>query len=317
MTMFTINETEFGWEEIVAAAESWGEWRSFFKQTRQTLACLRWAEEVGCPLNDGEVKAAATAFRYAHNLISAEEAQRWLSRWEMTIADWLNCLRGQLLREHWATRLAVITAAQQVSDAEVAAVIKHYAVCSDKLDQWAQQLAGRAAIAAKAEALPLAPQSPQQLIAGIEAAFAAQRQLTITQAALTSKIADHRLDWLRFDCRYVWFGEERLAREAALCVTEDGLTLDEVARHARAIVQEWSFYLDEVALEARPHFMAAAQGAWLGPLPLLSGYPILQILSKRAPVPNDPQIKARAEQAIINHALAQEINGRVKWLTQF
>lgn len=315
--MFTINETAFGWEEIVAAAESWGEWSSFFEQTRQTLACLRWAEEAGCPLSNGEVQAAATAFRYAHNLISAEEAQRWLRRWEMTVADWMNCLRGQLLREHWATRLAAITAAQRVSDAEVAAVIKHYAVCADKLDQWAQQLAGRAAIAAKSGQLPVAPQAPRELIAGIEAAFAAQRQLAVTPAALTSKIADHRLDWLRFDCRYVWFGEERLAREAALCVTADGLTLDEVAGHARAVVQEWSFYLDEVALEARPHFLAAAQGAWLGPLPLLSGYPVLQILGKRAPVLNDPQIKARAERAIINHALAQEMNGCVQWQTRF
>lgn len=311
--MFTINETAFGWEEIVAAAESWGEWQSFFEQTRQTLACWQWAEASGCPLSNDEVKAATTAFRYAHNLISAEEAQRWLHRWDMTVADWISCLRGQLLRERWAARLAQITAAQRVSDAEVARVIKHHAICADKLGAWAQQLAGRAAIAAKAGALPITPQSPQELIASIEAAFAAQRQLTVTPATLAGKIADHRLDWLRFDCRYVWFGEEHLAREAALCVSEDGLTLDEVARDARSIVQEWSFYLDEVAAEARPHFLAARQNAWLGPLPLLAGFPLLQIVGKRLPVPNDPQISARAEQVIIGHALAQETNERVRW----
>lgn len=314
--MFTINETAFGWEEIVAAAEAWGEWQPFFELTRQTLACLQWAGESGRRLSNGELQEAATAFRYAHNLISAEETQSWLGRWEMTIADWMNCLRGQLLREHWAAQLNQIAAAQPVSDAEVAAVIKHYAVCADKVGEWARQLAGRAAIAAKSGPLAVASQSPRELIGSIEAAFAVQRQLAITPAALAGKIADHRLDWLRFDCRYVWFGEERLAREAALCVTEDGLTLDEVARDARGVVQEWSFYLDEVGTEARPYFLAARQGAWLGPLPLLAGFPLLQIVGKRAPVPNDPQITARAEQAIINHALAQETNGRVKWLAQ-
>lgn len=314
--MFTVANREFGWDEISAAAEVWGEWQPFFEQTRQALACLRQAASAKQPPAEDEVRAAATAFRYAHNLISAAETQTWLRQWELSVEDWMNYLRGQLLRERWAARLDKIVVAQGVSDAEVGAVIKHYAVCGGQFRAWAQQLAGRAAIAAKSGVLMADSQSPRELIAGIEAAFVAQRQLAVTPAALAGKIADHRLDWLRFDCRYVWFGEEHLAREAALCVSEDGLTLDEVARNARAIVQEWSFYLDEVAAEARTHFLAARQNAWLGPLPLLSGFPLLQIVSKRMPVPNDPQITARAAHAIINHALVQEMNGRVQWLAQ-
>lgn len=116
--MFTVEDKEFGWEAIVLAAEAWGEWQPFFEQTRQTLACLQLAGQSGRLLSS-EVKEAATAFRYAHNLISAEETQAWLSHWDLTVEDWMTCLRGQLLRERWAHKLDEITVAHPVSDAEV------------------------------------------------------------------------------------------------------------------------------------------------------------------------------------------------------
>src|SRR5262245_36242643 len=116
MTVFTINETEFGWEEIVAAANAWGEWQAFVLSVRQSLACLRYASEINQLPTAGEVREATTQFRYAHNLISAEDTQLWLDRWEMTANDWMNCLRGQLLVQHWGTRLSEIVAAHPISE---------------------------------------------------------------------------------------------------------------------------------------------------------------------------------------------------------
>ncbi|MEK7833095.1 MAG: hypothetical protein AAB401_18545, partial [Acidobacteriota bacterium] len=68
--MFTVNETAFGWEEIVAAAQSWGEWARMIERTRQVLACLEFAAKTGQLPSSKEVREAATAFRYARNLIS-------------------------------------------------------------------------------------------------------------------------------------------------------------------------------------------------------------------------------------------------------
>ncbi|HMY74684.1 MAG TPA: hypothetical protein PLQ88_22895 [Blastocatellia bacterium] len=133
MTVFTINETEFGWEEIVAAAEVWGEWQPFVTETRQKLACLAYAAETDQLPAAAEVREAATAFRYAHNLISAEDTQAWLNRWEMTVNDWMNCLRGQLLRDARTAQLDQIVAEHPVSEEDLCTVIKHYAVCTGKL----------------------------------------------------------------------------------------------------------------------------------------------------------------------------------------
>jgi hypothetical protein len=41
MTVFIVSDTEFGWEEIVTAAEFWGEWQPFVEQPRPSLACLQ------------------------------------------------------------------------------------------------------------------------------------------------------------------------------------------------------------------------------------------------------------------------------------
>jgi hypothetical protein len=319
MTMFTVGNQEFGWDEIVIAAQVWGEWQPFVESVRQSLACLRLADRTGQLPPADEMREAATAFRYAHNLISAEDARSWLARWGMTFEDWMKYLRGKVLREGWAGRLREIVAANPVTDEEVAVVIKSHAVCADKLGEWAVELAGRAAIAAGSGQLDSIERhttgSLRNLISRIETEFERQRQQTITPKLVETRIADRRLDWIRYDCRYVWFGEERIAREAAWCVTEDGLTLEEVACGARGIVQQWNFYLDEIEASARPHFMAARQGDWLGPIKMLAGFPLFSIVAKRMPEASDSQIRDRAERKIIASLIEQAINERVKWAT--
>lgn len=121
------------------------------------------------------------------------------------------------------------------------------------------------------------------------------RQQTITPQKLGARIADHRLDWIRLDCRCLWFGEERIAREAAWCVTEDGLSLDEVAADERAEVRQWSFYLDEIDADIRPYFLAARPGDLLGPLKFRNAFPLFALAVKKMPAADDPQIRQRAK----------------------
>jgi hypothetical protein len=315
MTMFAVNDQKFGWGEIVAAAEVWREWQPFFEQTRQALACLRLAAKTGQLPAAAETREAITAFRYAHNLISAEEAQAWLNRWGMTVDSWASYFRGQLLLKRWAGRLGEIVSANPIIDEEVAEVIRRHAVCAGKLGHWAVRLAGRAAMAANSGSLDAGGPSPAGVIARIEAEFERERQQSITPKLIETKIAAHRLDWMRFDCRYLWFAEESIAREAAWCVREDGLTLDEVATNARGQVRQWIFYADEIGASVRPYFLAARQGDLLGPMKIREGYPVFSLVKKCVPAPDDPQIRERAEESIIASLIKQAMNERVKWAT--
>ncbi|MBP6823537.1 MAG: hypothetical protein KA368_18450 [Acidobacteria bacterium] len=315
--MFTVNETTFGWEEIIAAAEVWGDWQRFFDRTKRMLACLKFATETGQLPSNQEVRDALTSFRYAHNLISGEETQAWLNRWELTLEELTNYLRGQLLIERWANKLEKITADHSISGEAVTAIIKKHTICADLLGQWAIELAGRSAVAASSGLFDAGDSSertaPRELIARIEAEFLGAREQAITPQKLQARIADHRLDWVRFDCRYLWFTEERVAREAVWCITEDGLTMDEVAKESGSEARQWSFYLDEIDANVRAHFLAARQGDWLGPLKYREGFPIFSILEKRMPSGDDPLIRQRAEKAIVANMMEQAINERVKW----
>ena len=314
MTLFKVSTRDFGWDELVAAAQVWSEWQPFFESVREALACLGVATHAGQLPSSEKMREVATAFRYAHNLISAEETQVWLERCEMTVEDWMSCLRGQLLRENWTAHVNEIMAANQVSDAEVTAVIKRYAVCAGKVGDWAQRLAGRAAIATSSCGDSSTSLTPPDLITCIEAEFELKRKQAITPKAIETRIDDNRLDWIHYECRYLWLAEERVAREAAWCVSEDGLSLEEVASDARAEVQQWNFYADEIEASVRPYFLGSRQGDLLGPLKFREGYPLFSVMGKRMPSAMDPQILSRAEDAIVKSLLAQAVNAEVKWV---
>src|SRR5262245_32303512 len=102
MTLFIVHDQEFGWDEVVLAAEIWGEWRPFFETVRLSLACLRFAEKSDFLSDAAETREIANRFRYAHNLISADETRSWLCDRSITVESWMDCLRGQALRERWA-----------------------------------------------------------------------------------------------------------------------------------------------------------------------------------------------------------------------
>ncbi len=298
---------------VCAAARAWGEWEGFAAETARGLAAVQYASANNCLPANAAVQAAANEFRYARQLVSAQDAQAWLALWGLSANDWLAYFRRTLLQEKMKESVAQ-RELPPVTPAEVESVWQTEALCSGKLGAWTERLAGRGALVARfngAEAVRRAE------IAALDAAFENCRRQLLDPAALRQQIAHNYLDWIRFDCRYLWFAEERLAREAALCVRHDGLSLDEVAQDARAVVQEWSFYLDELAPAARGPFVAAQRGDWLGPLSLLAGFPLLAITGKTLPDEADPHIRRRSEEAVTKHVILQETNNRVTWLARF
>ena len=313
MAMFRVETREFGWDDVVIAAQLWGEWDDFVRTVRSALACLRFARATDRLPSSAQMRETANAFRYARNLISGEETRVWLERWGMNIEAWMECLRGRYLRQLWSLRLKEIGEFCGVTDAEVAERVQTYAVCEGKLEQWAHKLAGRTAVAANPNLFGDKTLSPLQLIQNIEAEFQLNRTRTINPKLIDAKIAAHRLDWIHYECRCLWLSDERVAREAAWCVSEDGLTLDEVAQEAQGELRQWNFYADEIETTVRPYFLAARQGDLLGPWKLRDKYPLFSVLNKRLPHSNDPHVFARAENAIVAGLLAQAVSERVKW----
>jgi hypothetical protein len=96
------------------------------------------------------------------------------------------------------------------------------------------------------------------------------RTAALTGEALRREIASHQMEWVRIDCRALEFPEPAEAREAALCLREDGLPLEEVAGSAHVPVAALSFYLDEIDGEERSRFLASHAGNVVGLIPWMT-----------------------------------------------
>ena len=76
--IFSRGEREFTAKEVVDCAVLRGEIDPLWDEFVRIGECDRLASEQGLEPDESAVDAAAIAFRYHHDLITAEETERWL-----------------------------------------------------------------------------------------------------------------------------------------------------------------------------------------------------------------------------------------------
>jgi hypothetical protein len=230
-----------------------------------------------------------------------------------------------------------------VTDDEIKASIRSEALCSGYLARFARNLAGLSALNEKLkEPGPskmsahrvktclknltdrLDPRDMERVsrqsfneklehLAILEAAFEEIAGRAVTPGAVRSCVAANRIDWIRLSIDYVEFGDEHGAREGALCVREDQMTLAEVAADAQQPLRHTTTYIEELDAELKSRFLACAKGELLGPLQWEGHYALCLVIDKTLPDESEPQIRQRAEQKIVETLVNREINDRVRW----
>jgi hypothetical protein len=111
----------------------------------------------------------------------------------------------------------------------------------------------------------------------------------------------------------VLFPDEQMALEAALCVRDDGMQLDEVAANAKIGLHNAPLYLEEIDPSLRDRFLSAGKGVLVGPLNWEKGFALFVVEDKILPALEDPAIRRRAEESLIQNVINREIVNRVKW----
>lgn len=328
------------------AAELWGDWARLRESARQAAACLlREGEEEEDAVSDEEAESAADEFRYERDLVSAEEMEAWLGRWGLTAEAWMDWIRSSVLRKKWSDELADLLSEYEPFDEDVENLLLVEAVCSGALEQLAYRLAGLAAVDGRERAMPADPLAPaesdlaatvrefsgrlhekgaQTLIvapdpakmermARLELSLRGFRQRMLTTAAIDRELRSHRTEWTRLECHRVSFPREEQAREAALCVREDGGDLAEVAAGAGAPMRPERISLGEVAPELQERFQGARKGDLVGPVQLGEEFVLYAVLDIAQPSEGDPADRRRAEGAVLKRLVDREINDRVRW----
>ncbi len=335
---FTVGRTAYRWADVVLAARLWGEWAALEKMVCRCFGCREREEELREPPSEEAVASAAAEFRYARDLISAEEAEGWLARWGLTTEKWMDYVERTVCLQTCAKTMEDLFSEDLDDEEEIRSSILVEALCSGRLAQFADKLAGRAAVYEKAcadgewvaeplsdedldtafggRARPLLSEWPREsleTLARFERAFQRFCRQTVTPKAIADQVSTHYLDWIRITCRSVAFPDEQAAREAVLCLRDDRRDIGDVAAEAGTEERETRFYLDEIGPDWKDQFTAAGTADVLGPLPIDGAFRVFLVLDKRMPSADDPEVRQRATAAVIRRALDQETAVRVKW----
>jgi hypothetical protein len=349
-SLFTISNRSYVWEDLVAAGCLWGDWAALEARVRDGLICLARLDDMDDDdedaLSEEDVETAAAEFRYARDLVAADDLEGWLEQRGLTIDGWLDFIRRSLLLARWADDLEEIREEYEADDDEVTEAMVCEAVCSGVAGQLVERLAGRATIharateeaastagaaddgtaAALAAAVPddqlerflpgLSPQARRErvtAVASLEAAWRRFAALVAPPDALRGLIASRRLEWVRVATVSVVAPDEDVAREIVLCVKEDGRPIDEVAAEAGLSAEATELWLEDVEEALRDALIGAQAGEVLGPLAWKEGHLVLTVGDKRMPSDDDAAVRARAEHALLARTVEREMANRVTW----
>jgi len=345
--VFTVGGREYGWEDVALAAHLWGEAASLKRRTREGIACVRHLERLGDKHPETEVEEAADAWRYARDLLSGDDMHAWLEERMLTMDDWLAYVLHTVLRTRWSAELGRITKEQKVSSRQIESALYGEAVCSGRLAELADRLAGQAAIyerevgesktrrpkgCSKAElravlkglprgegflgARPV-PTERAEFVACVTLSFDGFVERLTSPAAVEREIEARTLDWTRIDCETVRFSGEDPAREATLLVREDGLSLAEAAATARAPLEEHRYLLEDVAPPLRDRLVGARPGELIGSPSGDGGFVLISVLDRVEPSSKDRAIRKRAAEALVRRTVQREVGKRVRWHERF
>lgn len=312
-----------------------GAWERFTDGVRRGLALARDAPDA---VTAADVRAAATAFRYARRLVSAAEFTTWLRERELTLDQLSAALARQVAEERERD-----DDGERADDAALAAVLRIEAYCRGALEALADAAIDRLAAADRLGGR--APGQPplERVEAGLARALAdgAAGLATLEEAELRRRLrrlvalddalwqlreeiaspeaidrclAGHRLDWLQLRGEELALAELGAAREARLLVAEDGLTLAEVAERAGTVTRERSVYLEEVPEDATAAFAAAAPGEVIGPWLQEARWRVLVLREKVPPSAEDTVLTQRATDELLRGILERHRAGRSELL---
>ena len=337
--VYSVEGETYRWRDVILSAVRRGDWHAVEQRARLGAAAVRHADATGASLPSGALDTAGRDFRYARDLVTASSMEEWLVRREISVQEWTAFLRRSLQRAAVSGNATDLLARYPTADDEAARLTMIEAICGPDLDAWSRALARRSAAHASLAAAPpstpatepvsdarntslpasvigeddLLRRASEQRLAALDRSLAAFRDVTLTDRVVQDYVSARQLDWVRFDCRVLAFPRHEMAAEAALLLREDGEGFTRVYQVAHTEPRLASFYLDQIDEPLRDHFLGSRPGDLIGPTHIDGEYLLYEVEKKVLPTLGDVDVRRRAERAVLDLALDQQVDRRVRW----
>lgn len=337
--VFSVGAAPYSVRDVVDAAFFRGELQGVWDGLLQSVAAEKQASEEERELDEAAVGAAAQTFRYDHDLITAEETERWLSDRGLTLSDFSDYFS----RQYWSEFMSDVEPeplAYTGANTEWRELLVAELMFSGELGRMATRLGWRLAAAAGGEAPGaegvraqveifrgrIAPLTAEQWsassgrdeewieqMARLEANFHHTSEQILTPQARQRELGTLRLELTKVELEVIEFDALDVAREAWFCVRDDGMAMEEVATEGRYPFHREEMLLEDIAPEIQQRFLSVLPGELLEPMELGGGYRLCRMIGKSEPNPDDASVRQRVEQRLLDRHFADLLSRHVHW----
>jgi hypothetical protein len=307
-------------------------WRTFL----QGVEAENRAEERELEIEEDAFDESVEAFRYEHDLITAEETEQWLRARELD----LDQLGDYFTRQYWHRAAGekvepagpdFVSAPPDLRELFIAELI-----LSDQLDSLAMQLMWRLATAAasdmeKIDADSIAAERREffkrshvseadlarwlkklqrdaawfEETAAMEAAYRRLREMVLDPQSRKKELAMMRMPLTRFEAEVIEVESRDAAKEALFCIREDGMSMEEVAAEGRYPYRSIAFLRKDLPEDMEKKFLSVAVGDILDPVARGDGFELYRILKKVEPQPDDPEVQQQIDERLVARHFSQ------------
>lgn len=342
--VFSCGNDSYTVRDLIDAAFFRGELNPIWAELLRLIAAEEQAAELDLEIDERTLDEASEKFRYEHDLITAEETERWLEARALTLEEFSDFF----VRHHWGSVLQGKAVAEEIdyltAPADLRELLIAELVLSGKLDEMARRLGQRVAAGCEAKGENVEP----KLILGerqrfLERAGIAAAQLTDwlgqlersdpwleemlrletlfqskvcaapTPEARAREFRSMRLPLTQFAAEIIELETDDAAREALLCVRNDGLSMAEVANESRYPYRRTEVLLEDLPEDSQQEFVSARPGSVLDPIPRGDSFQLWRVLEKKEPNPDDPAVRERIDQRIIERHFSDLCAKHVQW----
>jgi hypothetical protein len=306
------------------------EWKEFLHR----VEAERRGDELDLDLDESTISSAAEAFRYEHDLITAEETEAWLANRALSFDDFSD----YFTRDYYASTLHEDIVPDEIeynsASPELRQLFVAELILSGELDEMTKELMWRlAAFCAEGEPTSdaISAQERQFLdrngiessqlanwlkglgrdskwfneMLAIEAAYQTRCDTLLVPHARQRELVALRLPLTRFETEVIELESRDAAQEALFCVREDGMSMEEVAVEGRYPYRRVDFVLEDISIDAQQKFHSVSAGHVLEPVARGDGFELCRVMKKIEPQPDDPRVKSRIDQRLLERHFSE------------
>ena len=307
-------------------------WQKFLRD----VAAEGRADELDLKVDEATASAVAEAFRYDHDLITAEETETWLENRGLTLGDFSHYFVRRYFADTVREELVPADDDYWSASPDLRQVFVADLVLSGELDRLTSDLLWRLASRCaetdlSREAISAEEQrffkrtrvEPVQLsdwlkklerdlkwfneMSAMEAAYGIRCAALLSPAGRQRELAGWIFTLTQFEAEIIELESRDAANEALFCVREDGTSMEEVAAEGRYPYRRVNFRLGDVPSECQRRFLSVSAGDILEPIPRGDGFELCRVITRSEAGADDPTVQSRLDQRLLGRHFSELI----------